>query len=723
MSVYDTSRAILFVGGTVPTGGVSPGDFAAEAAARVAADAAEAMARTAAIAAEAEVRAALGRAALVNLAAVSASGTVSGTVWSVSWSTLRGRLGGVGIDIADVAGLAVQANEAAVITMISDVPSGYVYPVTVEANTSGLRLAIEAGIKIPLLFNRAGALSGLLADQIRASGIALAASAARTIADEALAGSEAAAALSATAMLAATEGGQAIRLLRLSPDDPAMVLMDSAGNVAMAFDDDGRQVYPDPQVIEDSDLPLYLPLLDEDSIRGVGADDVLLAPATGLSVLSLTPARGHVLAVVDRPGRTSRSQIAAANGYLIPAASDELNVFIGFGQSLIVGRSGQTQLVSAPLWPSDALMFDTTLGPDIRMGCEPNISPSVLDPADLIGFTAARAMLSPANPNSFGQTPMESMLTALAAEARRAGVRFRCLGILCALGGTNYAGLKKGSQPYANMLVALDRAIELAAQQGMKVVVRAIAPLKHGESDQSNTAYVANLIELQADIEADVQSKTGQLAAVPIIMAPPSSFYAQGEPTLAMTDLHLASPKFHLASPDYAFLSDYDPADLLHFLGEGSFRIGEKVAHAVMDAIWRAEAKSRVTIVDSLTRAENVVTVRVRVPYAPLTLDTAALPEIDQYGMRYFVGDTEYAISSQSITNSGSSGLGTIQLVLGSTPPGSDGRLDVAWPGHAPSDRQVGTIPRTNYRDSDPRISGLGGYARNWLHHGKFPHL
>ncbi|WP_312529439.1 hypothetical protein [Paracoccus sp. (in: a-proteobacteria)] len=57
MSVYDNSKALFFTGGTLPTGGVSPGELGAEIEAREAAISAEADARLVAMAAETEARA------------------------------------------------------------------------------------------------------------------------------------------------------------------------------------------------------------------------------------------------------------------------------------------------------------------------------------------------------------------------------------------------------------------------------------------------------------------------------------------------------------------------------------------------------------------------------------------------------------------------------------------------------------------------------------------
>jgi len=46
----------------------------------------------------------------------------------------------------------------------------------------------------------------------------------------------------------------------------------------------------------------------------------------------------------------------------------------------------------------------------------------------------------------------------------------------------------------------------------------------------------------------------------------------------------------------------------------------------------------------------------------------------------------------------------------------------VAWPGHSGT-RTAGTIPRTNFRDSDPAVSDYDGRRLySWLTHDQITH-
>ena len=159
-------------------------------------------------------------------------------------------------------------------------------------------------------------------------------------------------------------------------------------------------------------------------------------------------------------------------------------------------------------------------------------------------------------PNGYGETPMEALATNMALAARAIGTRIRSLSIVVGRGGTPYAELKKGTQLYANAMLAIARAKVLAEANGWRIAVPAWFTA-HGEGDQSNASYGANLTEWQADVDADVKTITGQQAPVHFIMSQPSSHPGVGASARAMLDLHISSPVHHLAGPDYPFMDQF----------------------------------------------------------------------------------------------------------------------------------------------------------------------
>jgi hypothetical protein len=686
-----------------------------------AAVAVETAARVADVDAEEASRAKQGQAALINLGIVAGSAVLSDTTWTVSWSTARGRMGGAGIDVADVTGMTVAVNQAAVISVADTSP----FPVSVVANDSALRRAIESGEKIALLLNRAGALSGILAPHLKIA-------AAQATANEAvgLAGDAAEEALQAagiaSAALFGSSGDGSLWLLSDSDNDYSRIICDENGNIQFAWDANGTQVYPDPVAVE-SDLPEYMGYIDGTEIHGVAADDAIMADVSPFTVLSVAPGRGHVKAVVSRELIGATSYVAAADGLLISASDEVIHGGAGTGQSLMAGSYGDIDIpTAANPWPDDALMFQTSSGVDVRMGLPVSGTIPDLVPADLTGFAAAASVSSPAS-SGYGVTPVDRAVMVMSDVARQRGVRYVNVGMVSARGGTSYAELKKnGTIPeiYDNLIAGVQRAHDLAAAQGKRFVVDKLF-WKHGEADQSDTPaeYAAKMVEYQADFDADVKAITGQAADVKVIMAQPSSFLASGGPSLAMANLHRANPLFSLSGPDYPYQDEYN-TDLLHFKGPGYFMIGEKAGQAAADALWRPAGKSQPLIVTSVSRAGATVTVNVSVPYGPMQIDTTAVPIASQYGLKYSVGGVDVPVSAVTITDTGNDGAGVITLTLAITPAGTDGRLDVGWPGHSSgANRLTSTIPRTNIRDSDPAVSDYDGRSLyNWLAHDQITH-
>lgn len=456
---------------------------------------------------------------------------------------------------------------------------------------------------------------------------------------------------------------------------------------------------------------------DGDDLHAVGLDDTIVADLSGLDVKGIEGGNGgHVRAIVDKPMLGSTSVVGAGPArpaLLVPANARALYVFIGIGQSLMVGATATNSLISTTaLLPDDVLMFS---GPnaDVRMGLPTSGgSDPVLDPATLTSFTPLVARAGQGG-GGRGETAMEAFATNLSILARDIGIQFRSLNFTAAQGGTVYSGLAKGSQIYANMLTALTKAKTLAEAQGWQLVV-AGSLHKHGEGDANNVNYYNFLMDWQADIDADVKAITGQTLDVMLFMGQPSSFQGTNPQAVqAMVNAHNTSPNHWLTGPDYPFGEFY--SDETHFHGPGYFLIGEQMALAYRDLMWGRG--HRISQMLSATREGNIVWIDWDVPVPPLVFDTTTISQRDVMGLRYTDSEGEITITTAEITMNGvGQEVGRIRLTLASTPNGAAETIHYAM---SPKITEP-TVNRArgNIRDSRGETSRYDGRPlHNWAPH------
>lgn len=389
-----------------------------------------------------------------------------------------------------------------------------------------------------------------------------------------------------------------------------------------------------------------------------------------------------------------------------PLAAEEsptLHVFIGLGQSLMVGGVAKNTLVSTPpVWPDRALMFDSGASSDVRMGLVTGSSTfPVLNPDTLVGFVPLAAKVGQGGYDR-GETPMEAFANTLTAQAAARGEVYHSLSFMAAHAGTNYSQMKKGTQVYANLLAGLNKAVELGQAEGWNVVVAACL-LKHGESDIANSNYLNDILEWRNDVDADVKAITGQSEDVHFIIGQPSSHTTFPQSSLAMLKAHQTNPYHHLAGPDYPFGAEY--ADNVHMTGPGYFMIGEQMARAYQDAVASGGGKSRITQITQAQRDGTRVSLSYEVPVPPLVFDTAIVPERDTKGFRFFDSSGEITVLHAAIKDDGTlSGVGEIELELDQLPNGENEVVDYAMSTQS-NPRTEANRPRGNVRDSAPETS------------------
>jgi hypothetical protein len=280
--------------------------------------------------------------------------------------------------------------------------------------------------------------------------------------------------------------------------------------------------------------------------------------------------------------------------------------------------------------------------------------------------------------------------------------------------GTPYAGLKKGTEAYANGIAQVGAALTIAGANGKSYIVRAVTNV-HGEADHvaRNSAYVRDLLQWQSDYERDVTAITQQTKPVPMFHTQMSSFTIYGSATSAIPQAqlqaHLESngkivlvgPKYHL---EYA-------GDGLHLTNEGYRHMGEDYAKVYRRVILegRPWEPLRPTAV---RRAKNIITVKFVVPAPPIVLDEKLIANPGDFGFEYSDDDRSASIASVRVT-----GPDTIELTLSAEPTGANKRLRYAFTGTPNVAAGPKTGARGNLRDSERAASEHGYSLYNWCVH------
>ncbi|WP_060489589.1 hypothetical protein [Pseudomonas sp. NBRC 111121] len=178
------------------------------------------------------------------------------------------------------------------------------------------------------------------------------------------------------------------------------------------------------------------------------------------------------------------------------------------------------------------------------------------------------------------ETPASSYMLAYRRwHERTSSIDPRMLYSISAVGGTAYAGLKKGTTTYTNAIAHVTAAKAIADANGWDYQVPSLS-IVHGESQISTTQaeYVAMLAEWISDYRTDIVAITGQAV-------PPVAFISQmltGETgtipaiPLAQLQAHNENPNIVMVGPKYA----YGYFDTYHMLADGYAKMGELEARA-----------------------------------------------------------------------------------------------------------------------------------------------
>jgi hypothetical protein len=282
------------------------------------------------------------------------------------------------------------------------------------------------------------------------------------------------------------------------------------------------------------------------------------------------------------------------------------------------------------------------------------------------------------------------------------------------VGGIAYAGLKKGTAPFANGIAQAKAGHDLTAALGYTHTVRVVTTV-HGESDHiaNNAAYEANLVEWQHDYETDVKAVTGQAGTLPFLQTQMSSWTKYGQAASAIPGAQLAA---HVHNPGKIVLvgPKYDleyAADGVHLSNLGYRHMGEQYAKAYRRVVLEKRAWEPLRP-SQITRVGAVITVKFVVPAPPLVLDTNLVSDPGHYGFEYTDGSAPPAIASVALA-----GPDSVTVTLAAAPTGANKRLRYAYTGVPNASAGPKTGPRGNLRDADATASPNGYELFNWCVH------
>lgn len=249
-----------------------------------------------------------------------------------------------------------------------------------------------------------------------------------------------------------------------------------------------------------------------------------------------------------------------------------------------------------------------------------------------------------------GETPATSYMLAMRKwHERSTSILPQMLYSISALGGTAYAGLKKGTTTYTNAISQVNTAKAIATLMNLDYSVPSVS-ITHGESQSGTTRseYVAYQTEWGTDYRTDIVAITGQ-AVPPIIMI---TQMLTGDPGVAMAGIPLAQmdvcetvPWFVMVGPKY-WLPYFDT---YHGLAEMYVKMGELEARA--ERLTQTVGKWQPLKVLSATVSGVTITLRLNNlpngnsgtpgPIGKLVADTTAVSDPGSLGFMLSAGTIE----------------------------------------------------------------------------------
>lgn len=376
-----------------------------------------------------------------------------------------------------------------------------------------------------------------------------------------------------------------------------------------------------------------------------------------------------------------------------------------FGQSLSDGSFSTPPISTDPVRPGRVVMFN--VGPAVRGTLGAEIATPVDNRLALVDlFESGRE--TPASGIGFEMT-----------KAGRLAADEAALVVAHGRGGTSYSGLKKGTQPYANIITSIRRGRIVAGLKGLDFEAKTVSFI-HGENDRaaSLATYQGYLEELQADLTNDIRVYTGDLDEVLLFVdqisnwTAPSYDLATSEVPLAQLQAALANfGKIICVGPKYMLPT---VADGIHLAANSSAWLGAYHGRAVADTL-NGDPWVPLHIASAVRTGANIV-----LTYAggddttDISIDTVLVSNPGNYGFEWSqTGGVARTIASVAKT-------GTRQITVALTgDPDAPSASSIAYARTGTPGQNAGPIsgPRGNIRDNSADTDSHGNPMFNWACH------
>lgn len=480
------------------------------------------------------------------------------------------------------------------------------------------------------------------------------------------------------------------------------VMADADGRVLLGYDRDKRSVIG-KGILKETDLNDAFYLLGgengEAQYTGPGPVWPLLTDALGRVLLGYDQGAKKLVGAfpsVTQPAQADQSEQPKPLSAGTEPVSKDINHFLFYGQSLSVGAAAGPVLSTAQ--PYSNITFNG--GPRAAAGDYSAFKPLVED------------AISPA-PDGGGnrsETPCSGAANyAVELAAMEGGVQPSSHVVLASTaghGGYSIDQLKKGTAWYQKVIDHVTAAKTLATTAAKSYAVHAFTWIQ-GETDtdqntKTQPAYRDLLSQLQRDVEADVMAISGQDRPVPCVTYQ-VTYGVVKTPNMALAQLELAQTnnRFFLATPCYhlPFASDKT-----HLTAAGYKWLGHYFGRAYKRLVIDGVKPQFINPVSAVCRG-TVLSIRFKVPVAPLVLDAATLAATADHGFKVQDDTGALTLSSIRVVN-GNTIQATLNRALGANPKARYG-LDYLGIGLAILNGASG-----NLRDSESANVTIGGVSR-----------
>ena len=281
-------------------------------------------------------------------------------------------------------------------------------------------------------------------------------------------------------------------------------------------------------------------------------------------------------------------------------------------------------------------------------------------------------------------------------------------------GGFTIAQLSKGTLPYANSITAVTAAKAECVSKSYGYRVPFVDWI-HGEADSAAAVgvYLAQLLQLQIDYEADINAASGETGRLPILLDQISNWTTAGflnQSNVPQEQLQAAldyPDRFVCAGPKYWLQT---LPDGVHLTAVSSMRLGcmhTRAAQAIINGqSWLP------THCVSATRVGQKVTLKFHTPSGPLVVDKHNVTDPGNLGIRWIDSSSSALVSSVVLR-----GANTIEVTLSAVPTGTSPQIGIGDYGTISAPGGPTTGPRSCLRDSSPDLDAYGEPIYNWACH------